>query len=67
MRVPRRTSTGVIGHFLLGRVPWFLAAPSCWLASLSARRWYALPGEGGCLLQSPSRGHVGYGWRYEVL
>ena len=29
--------------------------------------WYALPGEGGCLLQSPSRGHVDYGWRYEVL
>ena len=28
--------------------------PSCWLASLSVRQWYALPGEGGCLLQSPS-------------
>jgi hypothetical protein len=37
------------------------------LAALSARRWYAHPVEGGCLLQSPSRGHVGYGWRYEVL
>ena len=37
------------------------------LASLAARRWYALPGEGGCLPQSPSRGPVGYGWRYEVL
>ena len=41
--------------------------PSCSLASLPARRWYALPGEGGCLLPSPSRGHVDYGWRYEVL
>ena len=44
-----------------------IGCPSCWLASLPARRWYALPGEGGCLPQSPSRGHVDYGWRYEVL
>ena len=43
------------------------AARSRSLASLAARRWYALPVEGGCLLQSPSRGYVGYGWRYEVL
>jgi hypothetical protein len=43
------------------------ASSAYWRASLSAHRWYALAVEGGCLLQSLSRGHVGYGWRYEVL
>jgi len=52
------------GPFRLAAV---IGYPSCWQVSLSACRWYALPGEGGCLLQSPSRGAVGYGWRYEVL
>ncbi len=41
--------------------------PVLFAASLPARRWYALAGEGGCLLQSPSRGHVDYRWRHEVL